>query len=105
MFIFEEILDLEPFIMGMYQRISFQIELLVEAIVEQIQKNKKKRRKKKGGVNHIVFKGASCQNQMVFKGAQELTNETTKCGCDLLLKTLYLGNLKVILKKTSTTYL
>lgn len=44
----------------------------------------------------MVSKGASCQNQMVFKGAQELNNQTTKCGCDLLLKTWYLENLKVI---------
>lgn len=52
----------------------------------------------------MVFKGASCQNQMVFKGAQELNSQTTKCGCDLLLKTWYVENLKVIFKKTSTTY-
>lgn len=50
----------------------------------------------------MVFEGANSQNQMVLKGAQELSNQTSKCRCDPLLKTWYLNNLKVVFKDSTT---
>jgi len=55
-------------------------------------------------VNQMVFKGTTYHNQMVFKEAQELNNQTTSCGCDFLLKAWYLENLKVVFKKSPTAY-
>jgi len=52
----------------------------------------------------MVFKGTTYHNQMVFKEAQELNNQTTSCGCDFLLKAWYLENLKVVFKKSPTAY-
>lgn len=54
--------------------------------------------------NQMVFKGTTYHNQMAFKEAQELNNQTTSCGCDFLLKAWYLENLKVVFKKSPIAY-